>query len=55
MGCQLSVFKMLRHTNIQTTQHYPKILDIKVGAHAAARNEIRRFLNYSDLHFKFKV
>jgi integrase len=30
-----SVSKMLGHTNIQTTRHYAKILDIKVGADMA--------------------
>jgi len=30
-----SVSKMLGHTNIRNTQHYAKILDIKVGADMA--------------------
>lgn len=30
-----SISKMLGHTNIKTTQHYAKILDIKVGADMA--------------------
>jgi site-specific recombinase XerD len=31
-----SVSKMLGHTNIQTTQHYAKVLDIKVSNDMAA-------------------
>jgi site-specific recombinase XerD len=34
-----SISKMLGHTNIQTTQHYAKILDIKVGADMALIRE----------------
>jgi site-specific recombinase XerD len=34
-----SVSKMLGHTNIQTTQHYAKVLDIKVGADMAVLRE----------------
>jgi site-specific recombinase XerD len=47
-----SISKMLGHTNIKTTQHYAKMLDIKVSADMA---KLKAKSNYEPINFNQKV
>jgi len=47
-----SISKMLGHTNIKTTQHYAKMLDIKVSADMA---KLKAKSSYEPINFNQKV